>query len=118
MKKVIVTNNKIVKEKFEGKAEIIYLHDASPYNVYEESRKVAERGGKLLVSPEKTALNSYYKSLVLLVDESETSPYLESVKWLEKCMASLGTDTGRGKEPLFSGMLQNKEINLLKNVIG
>ena len=117
MKRVIVTNNKKVEYHYAGKTEVIMLKNASAREVLQEGEKLVLKGGRLMLDPSRR--KGYYKSLVLLMDESEKSPDNKSLAILQGCINEAGQqgNSGDSKEPLLAGILQNRDLNLVKSVL-
>jgi hypothetical protein len=117
MKRVIVTNNKKVEYHYAGKEEVIMLKNATAQEVLQEGEKLVLNGGRLMLDP--TRRKGYYKSLVLLVDENEKNPDEKSLAILQGCIseAERQRNSGDGKEPLLAGILQNRDLELVKSVL-
>lgn len=116
MKRVIVTNNKKVEYHYTGKAEVIMLQNASAREVLEEGQKLALKGGRLMLDPSRR--KGYYKSLVLLMDENENNADEKSLTILEGCLNEAGQlGNSSDKEPLLAGILQNRDLELVKSVL-
>lgn len=115
MKRIVLTNNKKVHSQFADKADVKFMENASAHEIYEESRKVVENGGKLLMDPTAGSVKSYYKSLVLLEGDG-SAPDQRSLELLGKCL-QMTEGTAKGKEPLLSGIMQNKEVDTLKRIL-
>jgi hypothetical protein len=116
MKRVIVTNNKKVEFHFAGKAEVIMLQNASVRDVLQEGEKLVMKGGRLMLDPSRR--RGYYKSLVLLVDETDKNPDEKSLSILQGCLKDANQgNSGDGKEPLLAGILQNRDLELVKSVL-
>lgn len=115
MKRIVITNNKKVQSNFDGKAEIKFMENASPYEIYEEGRKIVENGGKLLVDPSAGGIKNYYKSLAFMQGD-DNSPDPRSLELLGKCIEAC-KDMPRGKEPVLSGIMQKKEVDSLKRIL-
>lgn len=117
--RVIVTNNKKVESKLSDKAEIKMLKNSSGLSVLKEARKMAESGGRLLVDP--TRSKGYYKSLPFFIDESNKSSDEKGLQLLDRCIEQAmkaGESDGISKEPLLSGILQNKDLDIVQKIIG
>jgi len=116
MKRVIVTNNKKVKEAFEGKADVKYFN-ATAIDIFEEARELAKSGGKMVVDPTRIPVKNYYRSIPFLVDGG--APSERSVDLIESCLAKLeGKKQGFEKEPVLAGLQENKDMETIKKVIG
>ncbi len=117
MKKVIITNNKKVEFSYAGKAEVIMLDKASNLSVLEEGIKVASKGGKLLLDP--TRRKGYYKSLIFYVEEENNTPDEKSVSILSKGIDELTSEgnASANKEPILAGILQNRDLDLVKSIL-
>ena len=110
--RLIITNNKKVKEHFREKAEIIEV--ASDKQVFEEGLKMVSKGGRLLHDP----LKGYgsYRSLVFTMDGGDI-PAERSIDLLKKCSNKIAAHQNRpagSKEPIFAGILQNHDLNCIK----
>ncbi|MDD3169278.1 MAG: hypothetical protein PHC91_07450 [Eubacteriales bacterium] len=117
MKRVVVTNNRKVEHDLAGKAEVVLLDKASSLDVLQEGLKAAENGARLMLDP--TRRKGYYKSLVFYVDESVTSPDEKSISLLNKSMteaAAQGSSAG-SKEPILAGILQSRDLDLVRSII-
>lgn len=115
MKRVVVTNNKKVEYDLAGKAEVVMLNKASNLDVLREGLKAATKGGRLMLDP--TRRKGYYKSLVFYVDESEKTPDERSVSLLNQCMKELQGSSAGSKEPILAGILQKRDLDLVKTVL-
>jgi hypothetical protein len=116
MKKVIITNNKKVEYSYAGKAEVIMLDKASSLNVLQEGIKIALKGGRLLLDP--TRRKGYYKSLIFYMEEGKNTPDEKSISILNKSINEL-TSQGNitvNKEPILAGILQNRDLDLVRSV--
>ena len=116
MKRVIITNNKKVKEAFEGKAEVKYINSTA-IDIFEEARELAKSGGKMLVDPTRMPVKNYYRSIPFLVDGG--APSERSIDLIESCLGKLdGKKEGFAKEPVLAGLQQNKDMEPIKKVMG
>lgn len=116
MKRVIVTNNKKVEYHYAGKVEVIMLKNATVCDVLQEGKKLALKGGRLMLDPSRR--KGYYKSLVLLMDENAQDPDEKSLSILKGCINVAGQQGNSGdKEPLLAGILQNRDLDLVKSVM-
>lgn len=117
MKRIVLTNNKKVQEKFNDKAEMRFMEDASCHDIYIEARKVVENGGKLLMDPTAGNIKSYYKSLVFIEDGSDSGVSNQrSLELIDKCLNKTSGDK-KAKEPVLSGIMQKKEIDTLIRIL-
>jgi len=117
MKKVIITNNKKVEYHYTGRAEVIMLDNASSLKVLEEGTKIASKGGRLLLDP--TRRKGYFKSLIFYMEEENNTPDEKSVFMLNKSISEL-TSSGNipvSKEPILAGILQNRDLDLVRSVL-
>lgn len=117
--RVIVTNNEKVKTRYSGKIETIMVNNSSSLNVFREGLTLANKGGRLLIDPSRC--KGYYKSLPFFMEEGENTPDHESVTHLNKCIdlfSKPGINPSSEKEPLFSGILQNRDLGLLQKILG
>lgn len=115
MKKIILTNNKKVQNQLNDKANIIFMENATPYEIYDEGRKVAENGGKLMMDPTIGNIKSYYKSLIFLEGDGDPS-HTKSLELLDKCL-NVTKNMEKGKEPLLSSIMQNKEVDAISKIL-
>jgi len=113
MKKMIVTNNKKVESTFQAKEDVMMLNNASAAAVLKEGLKVAEKGGKLLLDPNRR--KNFYKSLVFLMDE-QSGPDEKSLALIKKCMddKEISSDS---KEPILAGIHQNRDLDLIRSIL-
>ncbi len=117
--RVIVTNNKKVENKYSEKADVRMLWDSSKLAVIKEARKIAENGGRLLIDP--TRKKGYYLSLPFLVDDSNKTADKKSLQLIDLCIDQLAKSENNSvssKEPLLSGILQNKDFDTLHKILG
>lgn len=116
MKRIVITNNKKVEYKYQGKVEVIMLEDSSDLNVLETGLKVASKGGRLLMDPSRR--KGYYKSLIFYVENEEDTPDEKSIALLKKCIdeASKQGSNGIKKESILAGILQNRDLSLVRSV--
>jgi len=116
MRRVIITNNKKVEYNYAGKAEVIMLDNASNLKVLEEGIKIALKGGRLLLDP--TRRKGYYKSLIFYIEE-KNAPDEKSVSMLNKSISELTTpgNIPVNKEPILAGILQNRDLQLVRSVL-
>lgn len=117
MKRVIVTNNKKVESFYTGKEEVVMLDNATVLEVLKEGEKLALKGGRLMLDP--TRRKGYYKSLVLLMDQENNVPDEKSLSLIKDCINETGRrETGSdNKEPLLAGILQNRDLNVVKSIL-
>ncbi len=116
MKRVIVTNNKKVEYHYAGKAEVIMLKNATVREVLQEGEKLVLKGGRLMLDPSRR--KGYYKSLVLLMDENENNPHEKSLLIVRGCINEASQQgNSSDKEPLLAGILQNRDLELVKSVL-
>lgn len=120
MKKMIITNNPKA-QKFELAMEVEYLANKSVLAVLNEGKKLAERGGQLLVDPNKSSpAKAYYKSLPFFMNSS-TNPDERSLSLINAALSQAekaGLTEDAGKEPLMAGLLQGKDYDLIEKVLG
>jgi len=117
MKRIVITNNKKVESTVADKAEVVMLDKASNLDVLQEGLKAATKGARLLLDP--TRRKGYYKSLVFFLDEKEKTPDEKSISILKRCMTELtaqGNSAGN-KEPILAGILQSRDLDLVKSVL-
>ncbi len=117
MKRIIVTNNKKVESNFAGKAEIIMLENSSVLQVLREGTKIAAKGGRLLLDP--TRKKGYFKSLVFFMDGEDDKPDEKSMSLLNQCIdeASKDEKAAINKESILTGILQNRDLNIVKSIM-
>ncbi len=112
--RLIVTNNKKVASYFQGKEEIIKVD--SDFQVFEEGIKIIQKGGRLLHDPSKGF--GYYRSLLFVMD-GDNIPAEKSIEMLNKCISKIPNHQDRSvgnKESIFAGILQNRDLNLIKSI--
>ncbi len=112
--RLIITNNKKVVSYFEGKEEIIKVD--SDIQVFEEGMKIISKGGRLLHDPSKGF--GYYRSLLFVMD-SDNIPAEKSIEMLNKCINKISNHQDKStaiKESIFAGILQNRDLNLIKTL--
>lgn len=117
--RIIVTNNKKVESNYNRKAEVTLLKSSSNLEVMQEARKIAEAGGRLLLDP--TRGKGYFRSLPFFIDESNSTSDKKSLQLIDLCIDQLtksANHSDSGKEPLLSGIMQNKDLNTLSKVLG
>lgn len=116
MKRIIVTNNKKVQNNFSDKAEVIMLENASCLQVLNEGLKIAEKGGRLLLDP--TRRKGCYRSLVFFLDGEGGEPDEKSLALVKKCIADAGdAEKAVNKESLLTGILQNRDLDVVKSIV-
>ena len=120
MKKMIITNNPKA-QKFEIAMEVEYLPNKSVVAVLNQGKKLAEQGGQLLIDPNKAnPAKSYYKSLPFFMNSSKL-PDERSLGLIDTALAqakNAGITEDAGKEPMMAGLLQGKDYELIKKVLG
>lgn len=117
MDKIVLTNNKKVKETYADKADMRYMEGVSAHEIFEEAKKIVESGGKLLVDPSAGNVKSYYKSIVFMVgDEDIGISTQRSLELLDKCVQRTA-GMKKDKEPVLAGIMQNKEVDVLKRIL-
>ncbi len=112
--RLIITNNKKVASYFQGKEEIIKVD--SDFQVFDEGMKTISKGGRLLHDPSKGS--GYYRSLLFMMDGDDI-PAEGSIEMLNKCnnkIANHQDKSAGNKESIFAGILQNRDLNLIKTV--
>jgi len=117
MKRVIVTNNKKVQQTFSDKAEVIMLENASCLEVLSEGAKIAEKGGRLLMDP--TRRKGSYRSLVFFLENEGGEPDEKSLSLINKCIADAGDTEKKASNngSLLTGILQNRDLDVVKSII-
>lgn len=113
MKKIIVTNNKKVASTYQSKEDVKMLNGASTVEVLREGLKIASEGGKLLLDPSRR--KNYFKSLVFHLD-GQKGPDKKSIQMIEKCLND-NSISAVVKEPVLSGIHQNRDLDLIKSVL-
>lgn len=120
MKKIIITNNPKAKD-FSDSIEVEYLENKSVLVVLREAKKIAERGGQILIDPSRSnPAKSYYKSIPFFMNSS-SSPDEKSLELISTALSQAekaGIAENLGKEPLIAGLLQGKDYNLVDKVVG
>jgi len=117
--RVIVTNNQKVGIKYAANADVRMIHHSGSLAVMQEGRKIAEAGGRLLIDP--TRRKSYYLSLPFFVDETKVSADEKTLQLIDACIGQLakeGKQNGSGKEPVLSGIQQNKDLDTIHKILG
>jgi hypothetical protein len=116
MKRIVVTNNKRVETQYSGKAEVVYLEKASELDVLEEGKRIASEGGRLLLDPAR--FKGYYRSLVFFKEAHKNGPDEKSVSVLNECIEEAKKKNGdSNKEPILAGILQKKDLDLVKKIL-
>lgn len=113
MRKIIVTNNKKVKASYNAKEEVQMLEGAPTVEVLRAGLQIASEGGKLLLDPSRR--KNYFKSLIFHMD-GQRGPDAKSIQMLEKCLRD-NTMTAVVKEPVLSGIHQNRDLDLVKSIL-
>ena len=113
MRKIIVTNNKKVEQSYNAKEDVQMLEGAPTVEVLQAGLKIASEGGKLLLDPSRK--KNYFKSLIFHMD-GQKGPDAKSIQMLEKCLRD-NTMTAVVKEPVLSGIHQNRDLDLVKSIL-
>lgn len=113
MKKIIVTNNKKVESSYHSKEDVQMLDGAPTVEVLRAGLKIASEGGKLLLDPSRK--KNYFKSLIFHMD-GQKGPDKKSLEMLEKCLRD-NSMTAVVKEPVLSGIHQNRDLDLVKSIL-
>ena len=116
MKRIVVTNNKKVNAQYSDRVEVIYLENASGMDVLQEGKRIASEGGSLLVNPVK--YKGYYRSLAFYKN-GKSEPEEKAISMLNQSIEVTEKQNGAAsKEPILSGILQNKDLDVIKKVLG
>ncbi|HYE68789.1 MAG TPA: hypothetical protein VEA58_09275 [Anaerovoracaceae bacterium] len=117
MKRLVITNNKKVEFKYQGKVEVVMLDNSSDLKVLETGLQVASKGGRLLMDP--TRRKGYYKSLIFYVENEDGAPDEKSITLLKKCIdeASKQGNAEIKQESILAGILQNRDLSLVRSVV-
>ncbi len=116
MKRIVVTNNKKVNAQYSDKVEVVYLENASGMDVLVEGKRIASEGGSLLVNPVK--YKGYYRSLAFYKN-GKSEPEEKAISMLNQSIEDTKKQNGSAsKEPILSGILQNKDLDVIKKVLG
>ncbi len=116
MCRIVVTNNKMVEEMLSDKADVIFLDNASGLKVFEEGRRIASEGGRLLVDP--TRFKGYYRSLAFFKGDESDKPDEKSLSMIDQSINQLSQQNGaNGKESILAGIYQKKDLNVVKSVL-
>jgi len=74
MKKLLVTNNKLVNEKFKGKMEVVFLEGSNYLEILDFVRDMIHKGHKLLTHPLSGSIKpneTPYKSIMISKETQE-----------------------------------------------
>ncbi len=116
MKRIVITNNRKVAKHCANRADVSIKDMASGLDVLQEGLKIASQGGRLLLDP--TRRKGYYKSLIFYLEEKGQAPDEKSIALLSRCMEEMkAQDNDAAKEPILAGILQNRDLNLVKSII-
>jgi hypothetical protein len=115
LKKIIVTNNSKVKDYYSDKFEVDYIEDGTSFKVLERAKEAIEEGGAILQDPSRN-LRSYYKSLVIYFGKEKNDEiYEKSLSLIDKAIASYNKKAE--KKPLLAGILQNNDLDVVKQIL-
>ncbi len=122
MKKVIITNNSKVFEKYENLYEIIYLENGSYVDVLNKARDIIHTSCKLLTHPMSGSLKpnqTPYKSVIVGKDTGKTD--YESVILIENSIEAAYKFLKFKKTPLWNEKILNDfktvDLSLIENVV-
>jgi len=122
MKKVIITNNSKVFEKYENLYEIIYLENGSYVDVLNKARDIIHTSCKLLTHPMAGSLKpnqTPYKSIIVGKDTGKTD--YESVILIENGIEAAYKFLKFKQTPLWNEKILNDfktvDLSLIENVV-
>jgi len=116
MKRIVVTNNKKVSAQYSDKVEVVYLENASGMDVLQEGKRIASEGASLLINPVK--YKGYYRSLAFFKN-GKSEPEGNTISMLDQSIEATRKQNGAAsKEPILSGIFQNKDLDVIKKVLG
>lgn len=99
-KKVIVTNNKKACKKYENCAEVIYMENAHPYDIFSKTMELLKSGARLS-NHEIKDQKRYYRTVALFYGD-ENAPIEQNLKKITEVMEM--TRNSQIKAPAFNNM--------------
>ncbi len=69
-KRIVITNNPMVHKKYSGKADVVYMENMTPYDVYSEAKKQIQNGARL-IKPYIKNPTSYYSTVCLFFGDEK-----------------------------------------------
>lgn len=99
-KKVIVTNNKKACKKYENCAEVIYMENAHPYDIFFRTMELLKSGARLSNHQIKNH-RRYYRTVALFYGD-ENAPVEQNLKKVTEAMEM--TRNCKMKKPAFNNM--------------
>ncbi|MDO4546340.1 MAG: hypothetical protein Q4C25_09300 [Bacillota bacterium] len=98
-RKVIVTNNPKVEEKFGERVELIYMEGARAYQVFLKVKEMLEEGARL-TRPDIEDTHSYYRTVCLFYGD-EHAPTKRNLAEIDRALKATHNLSGYYKEPDF-----------------
>ncbi len=122
MKKIIITNNSKVSEKYENLYEIIYLENGSYMDVLNKTRDIIHTGCKLLTHPMAGSLKpnqTPYKSIIAAKTVGRTD--CESVVLIESSIEAAYKFLKFRQTPMWNEKILNDfrtvDLSFIENVV-
>ena len=98
--RVIITNNPATAKAYGKTDKVMFMEDATPYEVYTEAKKMIETGGRLIKATIKNKEDYYSTVGIFFTGASEPTPW--NLREIEAaCRATEGVATVKGKSPAF-----------------
>lgn len=105
-KKMIVTNNKKAYEKYKGKAEVVYMPDWTPREIFTKVMQLLEDGARLS-NPEINNALSYYRTVGVFYGD-ENAPIERNLQEVKNALQEVKDI--KIKKPVFSEMCQIADV--------
>lgn len=124
MKRIVVTNNRRVYDRYRDRMDVTLLTEASYLEVLKRSRDYVEQGGKLLMHPTRGAAGpgrSPFKSLLIGMQEEGglCDKSLKMVKdAIDQAEKNYGAKADRVWKPMLPGMHERSDLSRIELIVG
>jgi len=116
MKRIVLTNNGRVADMAAYEAEINY-RQTSAVDLFREARKIAARGGRLMIDPTRISAKKYFRSLPFIIYGTE--PDEKSIHLIDKVLRKMGEFPERFERiPVTAGLQQDRDLNAVMKALG
>lgn len=124
MKRIVITNNKKVLDRYMDRMDVMLLEEGSYLDVLHQADEIVRKGGKLLMHPldgSKNPKQSPYKSILLGMEE-EPEIDSKSVGLIETSIriveSNFGEKAKTGWKPRFQKLMENADLSTIERIVG
>lgn len=125
MKRIVITNNNRVFDRYMDRMDVMLLEEGSYLDVLYQANELICKGARLLMHPldgSKKPNQTPYKSILLMMDEEEPQVDKKSIKLIETSIQSVKTGYGEKAKnswkPKLQRILENADLSIIEKIVG